>query len=58
MLFRSPQTIVDFTADHFGLGVGDIIFTGTPEGVGKVHDGDQISLLFGGEILGTCTFKK
>ncbi|KJS20726.1 MAG: fumarylacetoacetate hydrolase [Clostridiaceae bacterium BRH_c20a] len=57
MIF-DPQTIVDFTADHFGLGVGDIIFTGTPEGVGKVHDGDQISLLFGGEILGTCTFKK
>ena len=35
------QTIVDFTAQNFGLDEGDIIFTGTPEGVGQVTDGDR-----------------
>jgi fumarylpyruvate hydrolase len=46
------QTIIDFTAKHFGLGKGDILFTGTPEGVGPIHDGDTLSLLWGEEPLG------
>jgi fumarylpyruvate hydrolase len=51
------QTIVDFSALHFGLSEGDIIFTGTPEGVGQVVDGDHMSLLWGDEILGDCTIR-
>ncbi len=48
------QTIIDFAAEHFGLGKGDIIFTGTPEGVGPVSDGDRLSLLLGEQVLGEC----
>lgn len=51
------QTIVDFSAPHFGLEEGDIIFTGTPEGVGQINNGDQLSLLWGEEVMGDCTIQ-
>lgn len=46
------QTIIDFSAKHFGLGKGDIIFTGTPEGVGPVADGDTLSFVWGEQTVG------
>ncbi|UFJ38968.1 fumarylacetoacetate hydrolase family protein [Brevibacillus humidisoli] len=52
------QTIVDFSARHFGLGRGDIIFTGTPAGVGPVESGERLELLWGEEVLGACTIKR
>jgi fumarylpyruvate hydrolase len=48
------QTIIDFTALNFGLGEGDLIFTGTPKGVGPVNDNDHLTLLWGNSILGEC----
>jgi fumarylpyruvate hydrolase len=51
------QTIIDFTALNFGLGEGDLIFTGTPEGVGPVNDNDHLTLLWGNSILGECFIK-
>ncbi|MFD0824766.1 fumarylacetoacetate hydrolase family protein [Neobacillus sp. M.A.Huq-85] len=56
MLF-DLQTILDFTAENFGLGEGDIIFTGTPEGVGQVLDGDHLSLVWDNRVLGECLIK-
>ncbi|MCR8630024.1 fumarylacetoacetate hydrolase family protein [Paenibacillus radicis (ex Xue et al. 2023)] len=56
MLF-DLQIIIDFIARHFGLGEGDIIFTGAPEGAGPVTDGDHLSLLWGEQIVGSCTIK-
>lgn len=47
------QTLVDYCAEHFGLGEGDILFTGTPEGVGPVSNGDRFALKWGEETLGT-----
>ncbi|MGG4554037.1 fumarylacetoacetate hydrolase family protein [Paenibacillus woosongensis] len=49
------QQIVDYIANHYGLGEGDLIFTGTPEGVGPVASGDKLELAYGGQILGSCT---
>lgn len=49
------QTIVDFIAANFGLSAGDIIYTGTPAGVGPVADGDRLQLLWGENTLGECT---
>jgi fumarylpyruvate hydrolase len=57
MLF-SFQTLLDYIAQHFGLGEGDVVFTGTPAGVGPVHAGDELELLFGGEVWGHCTVEK
>jgi 2-keto-4-pentenoate hydratase/2-oxohepta-3-ene-1,7-dioic acid hydratase in catechol pathway len=50
------QEIIDFTALHFGLGPGDLIFTGTPEGVGPVRSGDLLEVHWGGERLGSARF--
>lgn len=56
-LIFNLQTIIDFSAKHFGLSKGDIIFTGTPEGVGPIHDGDSLSLKWGEETLGLSRIK-
>jgi 2-keto-4-pentenoate hydratase/2-oxohepta-3-ene-1,7-dioic acid hydratase in catechol pathway len=48
------QQIVDFIADRYGLGEGDHIFTGTPEGVGPVFKGDKLEISYGSAVLGSC----
>jgi len=39
MIF-SPDDIIAFVSQYFTLRVGDLIFTGTPKGVGKVSEND------------------
>ncbi|SEB77780.1 fumarylacetoacetate hydrolase family protein [Paenibacillus sp. GP183] len=56
-LIFNLQTIIDFIAVNFGLGEGDIIYTGTPEGVGPVQQGDRLELLWGDQSLGSITIK-
>ncbi|WP_240418502.1 fumarylacetoacetate hydrolase family protein [Paenibacillus periandrae] len=51
------QTIIDFTALHFGLGAGDVIFTGTPGGAGAVTDGVHMSLCWGEQQVGDCRLR-
>jgi fumarylpyruvate hydrolase len=51
------QTIVDFIAANYGLGEGDIIYTGTPEGVGLTKHGDQLELRWGQQSLGAMTIQ-
>jgi len=38
----SVARIVSFLSSVFTLEPGDLIYTGTPEGVGPVHDGDRL----------------
>lgn len=54
MIF-DPQTLIDYCGTHYGLGAGDIIFTGTPAGVGQVADQDRFELKWGAARLGTFT---
>ncbi|MDF2936139.1 MAG: fumarylacetoacetate hydrolase [Paenibacillaceae bacterium] len=49
------QRIIDFCAAHYGLGQGDIIFTGTPEGVAPVKDNDRMELFWGEAAAGAFT---
>ncbi|MCK6074258.1 fumarylacetoacetate hydrolase family protein [Paenibacillus silvae] len=49
------QHIVDYVGEHYGLGAGDIIFTGTPEGVGPAVEGDVLELAWDGQSVGKCT---
>lgn len=43
MLFPIPRLLCEISR-HFTLEPGDIVLTGTPEGVGPLHSGDQLSL--------------
>ena len=42
MIFPWPK-LISFVSRYFTLRQGDIIFTGTPKGVGKVNKGDVLS---------------
>ncbi|ADO55856.1 fumarylacetoacetate hydrolase family protein [Paenibacillus polymyxa] len=54
MIF-SIQHIVEYIATQYGLGKGDIIFTGTPAGVGPTTSGDHFELYWGSEHQGSFT---
>ncbi|MFB9280173.1 fumarylacetoacetate hydrolase family protein [Cohnella cellulosilytica] len=47
------QTLADFVALHYGLGPGDLLFTGTPAGVGALSDGDLLDARWNGESVGS-----
>lgn len=46
------QAMIDECEECFGLGEGDIIYTGTPEGVGPLHSGDVCVLFWDDEEKG------
>lgn len=52
MIF-SLRELVDFTGKHIGLGAGDLLFTGTPAGVGPAADGDELKLTMNQQHAGT-----
>ena len=54
MIFDIP-TLVAFASNAFTLEPGDVILTGTPEGVGPLADGDAVSVRI--EALGELTFR-
>ncbi|HZG56370.1 fumarylacetoacetate hydrolase family protein [Paenibacillus sp.] len=54
MIF-SFQTLLDHLGSTYGLDAGDVVFTGTPAGVGPVRDGDALELLWDGQVIGACT---
>lgn len=41
MIFKIPELIADLS-QYFVIKTGDLIYTGTPEGVGKIHPGDVL----------------
>ena len=41
MIFSIPQ-IIEHCSEFFTLKIGDLIYTGTPEGVGPVSKGDEL----------------
>lgn len=53
MIF-SLETIIAHIGENYGLAAGDIIFTGTPEGVGPVAVGDTFELIYAGASVGKC----
>lgn len=50
MLFKIND-IVSFISRYFTLKTGDIIFSGTPAGVGKVNIGDRLKGYFENELM-------
>jgi len=56
MLFSIPQ-IISFISKYFTLQTGDLIYSGTPAGVGKIAIGDQLEGCLEGKSLMHCTVK-
>ncbi len=56
MLWKIDE-IIAYVSQFFTLKIGDIIFTGTPEGVGKVHSNDILEGKLEGRILFQVTVK-
>lgn len=46
MIFKVNE-IISFVSEYFTLKTGDLIFTGTPAGVGKVSIGDRLTAFLG-----------
>lgn len=49
MIFSIPE-LVSFLSTIFTLSEGDLIFTGTPEGVSAVQPGNQIEAILGSDL--------
>lgn len=45
------KTIISYSSSFFTLSPGDLIFTGTPEGVGAVNKGDKLKAYLADELL-------
>ena len=43
-MIASPERLVSFLSSQFILEPGDVIFTGTPEGVGDIAPGDVVEV--------------
>jgi acylpyruvate hydrolase len=56
MLFNVNQ-IISFVSRYFTLKIGDLIYTGTPAGVGKVDIGDRLNGFLGDKELFRCEVK-
>ncbi|MES2688933.1 MAG: fumarylacetoacetate hydrolase family protein [Bacteroidota bacterium] len=56
MIFSFEQ-IVSFVSQYFTLKVGDLIYTGTPAGVGKVNIGDRLEGFIEDQQMLTCEVK-
>ncbi|HEY9487159.1 MAG TPA: fumarylacetoacetate hydrolase family protein [Chryseosolibacter sp.] len=51
LMIFSFEYVISYLSRFFTLRTGDLIFTGTPKGVGPVHVGDTLSAFIGNEKL-------
>ena len=49
--------LISYVSKYFTLKIGDLIFTGTPSGVGKVDSGDNLEGSISGERLFSLNIK-
>jgi acylpyruvate hydrolase len=56
MLFSVDQ-LISHVSNYFTLKIGDVIFTGTPEGVGPVKNGDLLEAYLEGQLLLKCAIR-
>lgn len=51
LMMFSPDQIIAFVSQYFTLRVGDLIFTGTPKGVGKIEENDELEMILEGQKI-------
>ncbi|MGR7812054.1 fumarylacetoacetate hydrolase family protein [Lacinutrix undariae] len=56
MLWKIDE-IIEYVSKYFTLKIGDIIFTGTPSGVGKVFNNDKLTGFVEGKSMFSITVK-
>jgi len=56
MIFSIEQLLA-FINTEYGLGSGDLIYTGTPAGVAKLAEGDQLQAYWNGDMIGSCIIR-
>lgn len=56
MLFGVPR-LISYVSQFMTLHMGDILFTGTPVGVGPVHIGDRLEAVLEGQDVLRCEIK-
>jgi 2-keto-4-pentenoate hydratase/2-oxohepta-3-ene-1,7-dioic acid hydratase in catechol pathway len=56
MLWKIDELIA-YVSQYFTLKIGDVIFTGTPAGVGPVKQGDILTASLEGKKLLICEIK-
>ncbi len=56
MIF-SCSKLLDECQREFGLKKGDLLFTGTPEGVGPIQNKDEFQMYFAGDLKGQFLVK-
>lgn len=56
MIFTLDE-LIHYIDEHYGLGGGDIIYTGTPAGVARLLSGDELIARWNGKELGRCKVK-
>jgi len=56
MLFQIDE-IIEYVSQFITLKIGDLIFTGTPCGIGKVEIGDELEGYIGEELMFKCNVK-
>ena len=53
-MLHTVDQIIEYVSRFYILKTGDLIFTGTPEGVGTLHEGDLITAQLEGQQLLEC----
>lgn len=57
LMLHSVDSIIAYASRFYLLKTGDLIFTGTPAGVGPVHPGDRITATLEGREVMVCRVK-
>ena len=57
MLIFSFDEIISYISQFFTLQQGDLIYTGTPQGVGPVQIGDKLEGFVDDKLLVVCEVK-
>ena len=57
LMIFSFDDIISYVSKFITLKLGDLIYTGTPAGVGPVISGDKLEAFIGGEELLSCDIK-